>query len=239
NPLQQRQYDPQCSADRFGPRRDAVLDRRGRTLAHPADRADRGSGPRPNVAGDPRGHARSPARAPGRRPAGRVVPALSPSAAARGRWLDSSLPEMLPAFRLDLGGRYPDILQDRGIDARQLRPLPGPIDPGENQIEGVNQPPLPLHRGRHLRPRGSVVETEIAPPIGVQRSWVQKGDAVAARTAPQARDSDQREPQATPQAIPKTGHPNLHLAKADDLVYDLQKCMRMGNIIYASFKYEC
>jgi hypothetical protein len=54
----------------------------------------------------------------------------------------SSLPEMLPAFRVGVGRRYPDVLQKRPIDAGELSALPGPVDPGEEQVQGLGQPIL-------------------------------------------------------------------------------------------------
>jgi len=134
----------------------------------------------------------------------------------------SSLPEMFPAFRVGVGRRYPDILQKRHIDTGELSALPGQLDPCEHQVHTPGQPILPFHRDHHR----SIVEAEVAPPMGVQQSRVESGNPLMPRSPPEPADRDQG--QAQP--IPKARHRKPPLANMLEEIYDFQKCMRMADI---------
>jgi hypothetical protein len=134
----------------------------------------------------------------------------------------SSLPEMFPAFRIGVGQRYPDILQERHIDAGKLSALPGSVDPGEDQVHDPGQPILASHRAHHR----SVVESQVPPPMGVQQSRVESGNPIAPGPRPEPADRDQGQPQP----IPKACHRKPPLAKVLEEIYDFQKCMRMADI---------
>jgi hypothetical protein len=66
--------------------------------------------------------------------------------------------------------------------------------------------------------------------MGAQRSRVKHGDKAPAPPGPPASNRDQWQPEPIPHAIPKVGHHRLHLAKADEAVYDIQNCMNMPEI---------
>jgi hypothetical protein len=70
--------------------------------------------------------------------------------------------------------------------------------------------------------------------MGVHQAWVQNQGAFAPHTAPEPTDRDQRQPQP----IPKARHRKPPLAKVLEEIYDFQKCMRMADIKYSSFRNE-